>query len=396
MQSRKLVVLMLLAAIGGAASCRDSPLAGVDGQTTGPGGIVWHVPTPQPPALSGTIAADDSNAFYYATGRRFAALRLRDQRVLWTATGDESSDDINAMHGVELCAGNVVFGTAGAAYAFVPKTGERRWRWRPSQGGLLIYAGPACADNTIVFATGKPMRVYGVDAHTGVELWNTPFGDGVGGEGFLTTPAIADGVAVTCSREFALPFRGAISAFSMTTGAVLWRFTWVPPQSLVGASCSEAVRAKDGIVAASVDDGRVFGLALLTGALRWTAPPVALFATLSDERSVAIVDSTVILGSLSGRLIAHDLRTGTLRWNIADSRSALSIFNYGLIGGNGEVYGVNLSGWIASYDVATGKRRWALAKGVPLNERVFLAEGVALTPTLAIGRANDGIYAIRR
>ena len=357
---------------------------------------MWHVTGIRPPPLSGTLANDDSTVFAYRGGRSFTAIRLRDQRTLWTATGDESQDEFDAMRGVELCAGSVVFGTAGAAYAITPTSGQRRWRWAPSQGGLLNYAGPACAVSMLIFATGKPMRVYGVDALTGVEQWSTPFGDRVGGEGFMTTPAAADGIAVMCSREFSLPFRGAISAFSVATGAVLWRFEWTPPPPLVDASCSERVRVKDGIVAASVDDGRVFGLDLQTGALRWTAPPVALFATPSDERSVAIVDSTVIVGSLSGRLIAHDLRTGALRWNVADTPSARSIFNYGLVGNRGEVVGVNLSGWIVSYDVATGKRRWAVAKGLKLNERVFLPEGVTLTSDYAVGIAGDGLYAIRR
>ena len=58
--------------------------------------------------------------------------------------------------------------------------------------------------------------------------------------------------------------------------------------------------------------------------------------------------------------------------------------------------GVNLSGWIVSYDVATGKRRWAVAKGLNLNERVFLPEGVTLTSDYAVGIADDGLYAIRR
>ena len=387
---------LVLCVVSGIAGCRESPLAGVDGKSPGPSGILWHVAGSEPPLLSATIATDDSSAFFYLTGRKFSAVRIRDQRTLWTVTGDESQDEFNAMRGVELCAGSVVFGTAGAAYAIAPATGQRRWRWSPSHGGLLSYAGPACTGSTLIFTTGKPMRVYAVDAVTGVEQWSTPFGDRVGGEGFLTTPAVADGVAVMCSREFSLPFRGAISAFSVATGAVLWRFAWVPPPPLVDASCSERVRAKDGIVAASVDDGRVFGLDLQTGALRWTAPSVALFATPSDERSLAIVDSTVIVGSLSGRLIAHDLRSGALRWNVADTPSARSIFNYGLVGDRGEVVGVNSSGWIVSYDVASGKRRWAVEKGLKLTERAFLPEGVVLTPAFALGRANDGLYAIRR
>lgn len=390
-----LVVACVIAILTG--GCSDPPVAGNNnGTPTRPGQILWYVPTAEPPLLSASIAADDSIAFYYLTGRKFTALRLRDQRTLWTATGDELTDANDAMKGIELCAGSVIFGTAGAAYAYAPVSGNRRWRWQPSRGGQLYYSGPACSGNTLIFGTGKPMRVYAVDASTGLERWNTPFGDDVGGEGFLTTPALEDGVVVLCSREFSLPFRGAISAFNIATGAILWRFTWTPPPPLKDASCAQRVRTKDGIVAATVDDGRIFGLDLYTGALRWTAPPVALFATPRDERALAIVDSNVIAGSLSGRLIAHDLRTGVQRWNITDRSAGGSIFNYELIGERGVVLGANISGWIAAYDVATGQRRWVLPKGVGLNERVFLGRGVVLTPGLAIGRAGDGIYGISR
>lgn len=376
--------------------CGNPPVAGENGTPTRPGQILWHVPTAEPPLLSASVAADESTAFYYLTGKKFTALRLHDRRTLWTATGDELTDANDAMGGIELCAGSVIFGTAGAGYAYAKVSGDRRWRWQPSQGGQLYYAGPACSGNTLLFGTAKPMRVYAVDATTGVELWNTPFGDGVAGNGFLTTPAVDDGVVVLCSREFSLPFRGAIGAFSIATGAVIWRFTWTPPSSLKDASCAERVRTKAGIVAAAVDDGRIFGLDLHTGALLWTAPPVALFATPRDERALAIVDSNVIAGSLSGRLIAHDLRTGVQRWNITDRSAGGSIFNYELIGESGVVLGANISGWIAVYDVATGQRRWVLPKGVGLNERFFLGRGVVLTPGLVIGRAGDGVYGISR
>jgi outer membrane protein assembly factor BamB len=389
----RVVASLMLTLTGG---CGNPPVAGENGTPTRPGEILWHVPTAEPPLLSASITADASTAFYYLTGRKFAALRLSDRRPLWTATGDESSDANDAMEGIELCAGSVIFGTAGAAYAYEKLSGNRRWRWQPSQGGQLYYAGPACSGTTLLFGTGKPMRVYAVDAMTGVELWNTRFGDSVAGEGFLTTPAVDDGVVVSCSREFSLPFRGAISAFNIASGEVLWRFTWTPPPPLNDASCALRVRIKDGIVAASVDDGRIFGLDLHTGALRWTAPPVALFATPRDERPLAIVDSNVIAGSLSGRLIAHDLRTGVQRWNVTDRSAGGSIFNFELVGEGGVVYGANLSGWIAAYDGATGQRRWALSKGVGLNERVFLARGVALAPGIAVGRAGDGVYGISR
>jgi outer membrane protein assembly factor BamB len=387
------VLCVGLSLLGG---CRDAPIAGVEERNNGAGQILWRVPTAEPPLLSSAVAADDSAVYFYLTGRRFTAVNLQNQRTLWTAVADESGDANNAMRGVELCAGSVIFGTAGAAYGYDPAVGTRRWRWVPSQGGLLNYAGPACSGSTLVFGTAKPMRVYGVNAATGAELWSTAFGDSVLGEGFLTTPAIDNGIAVFCSREFSLPFRGAISAFSITTGSALWRFTWTPVPPLVDASCGQRVRANGGVVVAAVDDGRIFGINVPTGTLRWTAPPVPLFRTPRDERALAITDSMVVAGSLSGRLIGIDLGTGAERWNITDASAAGSIFNFGLEAGSGEVVGINLSGWLVSYAAASGVRRWAVPKGIKLEERAFLSPGVALTQDLVLGRANDGVYAIRR
>ena len=371
-------------------------MAGVNGTGTGAGSIAWHVPTPEPPLLSGTIATNDTFAFFYRTGRTFVALRLADQKIAWTAMADESFDNAYAMRGVIVCGNRVLFGSQAAMYAYSPASGERLWRWAPSAAGQLDYASPSCANDTVIVTTGRPMRVYAVDAQTGAQFWITPFGDSSNGIGFLTSPAISEGIAVMCSREFGPPFRGAVSAFRISSGAVLWRYTWTPPPPQVDASCSERVRIANGIAVATVDDGRLFGLDLRSGALQWTAAAVDGFVTPGDERSIIVSDFTVVAGSLSGRLMAYDSRSGALRWNVVDARSALSIFNYGLVADRGEIIGVNLSGWIASYDASTGTRRWAVSRGVGVNERVFLAEGVALSRDFALGRANDGIYAIRR
>lgn len=85
-----------------------------------------------------------------------------------------------------------------------------------------------------------------------------------------------------------------------------------------------------------------------------------------------------------------------MRWNSAHISPAPSIFNYRLVVDNGELLGAILSGWIVSFDVTTGSKRWETSKGVPLNERVFMPERVVLTRDSAIGRANEGVYGIKR
>lgn len=115
----------------------------------------------------------------------------------------------------------------------------------------------------------------------------------------------------------------------------------------------------------------VYALDAKTGEVRWTYDPEVprskAFFICCDvvNRGVALYRGKVYVGTLDGRLIALDQRSGKPVWSVmtVDSSKAYEISGYPriakdmvLIGNSGSEYGVR--GYITAYDADTGKQRW--------------------------------------
>jgi quinohemoprotein ethanol dehydrogenase len=115
----------------------------------------------------------------------------------------------------------------------------------------------------------------------------------------------------------------------------------------------------------------VYAIDALTGDIRWTYDPKvprerAYFICCDVvNRGVALYHGKVYAGTLDGRLIALDARSGVPVWSVmtADSAKPLSITGYpriarGLvvIGNAGAEYGIR--GYVSAYDAETGKMAW--------------------------------------
>jgi outer membrane protein assembly factor BamB len=370
----------------------DEPPTGGNG-TARPGTVVWRVGIASP-SRAGTLAADTSHVYVYRGGLAISAIRLRDHTEAWTAASDEVGDPNFSMRGVSVCGQNVIFGSPSVGYAVNARTGERQWKWRPSAGGLLSYAAPTCAAGNVLITTGSPMRVYAVDATTGVEKWAANLDRRSGGNGFVATPRVADGVVIACTREFGVPLGGMIVGLEQTTGREIWRYEWQPQAPIKDAGCAQFVAVGGGLALGSADDGRIFALDLQSGVLRWTLPAIAGFLSPGDERPISILDGVVIVGSLSNIVVAADLATGRELWRTEDALPGATVVNRGFVGDGGQFAAANLSGWALAFDARTGQRPWTV-KPVSVTERVLFGPGV-LTPTLYIAVGSDGIYAIRR
>lgn len=378
-----------LAALG----CRD--VVG-GGPAAGANRIAWVVSDIRSPLSAGSLAVDSQSVYVYRDGRSISAVRLSDHAILWTAVGDETFNSVFPLKGIVRCQDQIVFGSYLAAYAVAPETGRRRWKWGPSIGGDVTRGAPVCDGATLYFGVGKPAMLYAVDAVTGREKWVARLGRIPGVDGFVTTPSVSDGVVVVCTREFTVPARGMIAGVDAATGQVKWEYTWTPPPSRPDASCAVNVAARNGIAVGSADDGRIFGLDVQSGAVRWTAPEVAGFGTPRDERPVWIVDGVVMAGSLSGVVTGLDLATGRELWKAAATtpRTLTTIIGP-IVGDRGQFVGVTISGSAYGYEAATGKEQWTVTYGRDVNERKLFGPG-ALTPDLFLVIGSDGLYAIRR
>ncbi len=149
--------------------------------------------------------------------------------------------------------------------------------------------------------------------------------------GAEVTPIVADG-AMYITEPYS-----AVTALDLKTGRVLWRWSKPMPR-----------------------DVRTLGF-----------PPV--------NRGVAILDSTVFVGTIDAHLVALDARSGAVRWDVevADNKTGhaitaapLAVKDKILVGISGGEAGIR--GFLDAFDAKTGKRAWRFwtipAPGEPGND----------------------------
>ena len=127
----------------------------------------------------------------------------------------------------------------------------------------------------------------------------------------------------------------------------------------------------DGTLYASTAWSKVVALDAATGALRWKydphVPGAAGFKACCDvvNRGVAYDDGRIFLGSLDGRLIALDAKSGRQLWSVVTVDQSKSYTITGaprvvkgnvIIGNGGAEYG--LRGYVSAYSAKTGQLRW--------------------------------------
>ncbi|HZJ34167.1 MAG TPA: PQQ-dependent dehydrogenase, methanol/ethanol family [Vicinamibacterales bacterium] len=157
---------------------------------------------------------------------------------------------------------------------------------------------------------------------------------------------------------------------------------WILPNQVFGAWQSSPL-VVDGVMYVTQRPNDVLAVDAKTGRVFWlyrhTPSPDARVCCGSNNRGVAVVGDTLFMGTLDGRLIAIDTKTGKAIWNIevgdpklgySITMAPLVVKDKVLVGTGGGEYGIR--GFVAAYDVRTGKEAWKLhtipAPGEPGSE----------------------------
>jgi alcohol dehydrogenase (cytochrome c) len=139
----------------------------------------------------------------------------------------------------------------------------------------------------------------------------------------------------------------------------------------------------DGVMYISEPPSDVTALDLRTGRSIWSyrrsIPAEVAVCCGQVNRGVAVLDDQLFLGTVDAHLIALDMRTGGVRWDIevADYKTAhsitiapLAVKDKVIVGIAGAEYGIR--GFLDAYDASTGKRIWRFwtvpGPGEPGNE----------------------------
>ncbi len=125
----------------------------------------------------------------------------------------------------------------------------------------------------------------------------------------------------------------------------------------------------DGVMYTTQAPSDVVAIDATTGRIFWTYSPIISPAARTCcgrvNRGLAILGDNVYIGTIDGRLIALDSKTGKPAWKVDIAKpdagyslmtAPLAIKNKIIIGTAGGEFGIR--GFIAAYDAATGKELW--------------------------------------
>ena len=143
---------------------------------------------------------------------------------------------------------------------------------------------------------------------------------------------------------------------------------WVLPNQVFGAWQATPL-VVDGIMYVTQRPNDVLAVDAKTGRVFWqyryTNSPDARVCCGANNRGLAILGSTLFMGTLDGRLVAIDAAGGRPLWNVAVGNPALgysitmaplAVKDKILVGVGGGEYGIR--GFVAAYDAASGKELW--------------------------------------
>ena len=144
-----------------------------------------------------------------------------------------------------------------------------------------------------------------------------------------------------------------------------------------------------GLVIASAGDGQIYGLDTATGAVRWTAPPVANYPT-GDLRALALSNDLVIASSNSGRATGIEATTGAIRWSSQLDGASLA---YQVTADKQLAVFSTLSNEIVAVDPQTGSVLWRTGLG---KEGGKFWGSAAVSPDRVFANGLDGFYALKK
>jgi len=153
------------------------------------------------------------------------------------------------------------------------------------------------------------------------------------------------------------------------TNVSMLRLLWMRQYDVSDRSIETSPLVIAGYMFVTVPPNRVEALDAKTGALIWAydrhLPDKISLCCGSGNRGLAVLDKTLFLGTLDAHLVALDLETGKVMWDveIADYRedysitgAPLALKNIVVTGVAGGDYGVR--GFVDARDAVTGKELW--------------------------------------
>jgi outer membrane protein assembly factor BamB len=175
-----------------------------------------------------------------------------------------------------------------------------------AEAGEPVSGGPGGGEDLVIVGTSDG-EVLAADADTGQERWRARVTSEV-----LSAPTAGLGVALVHSQD------GNLTALDARTGERLWVTRREVPNLSLRGSSSPLISGTTAICGFA--DGKVMGLDLATGLVRWEANAGVATGRSALERLAdvdadpAVIDGVVYVATFQGDVVALSEQTGIVLW----------------------------------------------------------------------------------
>lgn len=316
---------------------------------------LWHTAA----VARGVPAVLGDRVFGTTVSHDVVALSLVDGKEVWRRSTGEIGTTTEGTR-VVATPDAVIVGDWDI-YAYRPGSGEAAWQFHPTNGyGPGVFLGDAVGGR--VFSGSPSGSVYALETATGQLDWMAPVE--TDGRTSVFAPVSDGRIVVAVYTIFTSPNAGGVVGLDAATGKERWRLRFPAsddPSIAVNAGGGPVFAG--GTVFVSSGDGIVWAVNVDDGTVQWRVPrlqgPVTgiITDTRRDMRSLAVAGGRLLVGSLTGYVVAYDLETRREAWRFEGGwlgSTALDDFTPG----DGVVYVSYMSGFLLALDTASGAVLW--------------------------------------
>ena len=309
----------------------------------------------------GTPALGKTTAYFLSRRHEVLAVDVQSGAVIWKAVTGEPGDQ--TMGSVAVLSNGVLLVGDYNVVAFDARSGRKQWRFIPEEGyGPGIYLSPSTKDGLAY--TGSPAAtMFAIEVESGRARWTTRIDSGA--KVTVHQPHICRELMIAGYTRFAESNTGGIVALDRSRGSLRWR-TEFPSAGAHSQTYAGGPVCFEDTAAVASGDGTIYGLHIETGSIRWTIPRANLGGDKAfdntdiqpDYRPLAHAHGRLIVGSLTGRVIAYDLKSNRELWTSEPSGGTSVALRLAV--DRDVVYVPHMNGLLTALDISDGRELWRM------------------------------------